>query len=95
MQVEDCDDGEDSDEGWEGDSQDSQDSGTSFSAGGDGKIDLSKLLAPAEGFLEDVEEEDPNCKSDPLYSLDLKQYLVTFLLSSVSSHTSHSTSRAT
>merc|ERR1712059_158418 len=77
-EVEDCDD-EDSDDGWEGDSQDSQDSDTSFGAGGDGKIDLSKLLAPAEGLLEDVEEEDPDCKSDPLYSLDLKQYLVTFL----------------
>ena len=26
-----------------------------------------------------MEDEDPDWKSDPLYSVDLKQYLVTFL----------------
>jgi len=79
-EVEDCEEDEDSDEGWE-DSQDSQDSDSSFSAGpsGDRKIDLSKLLAPAEEYLDEAEEEDPDCKTDPLYSVDLKQYLITFL----------------
>lgn len=72
------------DEGWE-DSQDSQDSDSSFHAtngaagSGDGKIDLSKLLAPAEEYLEDSEDEDPENRADPLYAVDLKQYLMNFL----------------
>jgi len=68
------------DEGWE-DSQDSQDSDTSFQANGhgQGKIDLSKLLAPAEDYLDEAEEDDPDSRADPLFSLDLKQYLMNFL----------------
>ncbi len=43
-------------------------------------IDLSKLLAPAEDYLDgEDEEDDPEAKVDPLNSLDLKQYLLTFL----------------
>jgi hypothetical protein len=43
-------------------------------------IDLSKLLAPAEDYLDgDEEEDDPEAKEDPLNTLDLKQYLLTFL----------------
>jgi hypothetical protein len=43
-------------------------------------IDLSKLLAPAEDYLDgEDEEDDPEAKLDPLNSLDLKQYLLTFL----------------
>jgi len=72
----DLDDESEDDEEWEGDSQDSEGSlNTSNSKG----IDLSKLLAPAEDYLEDVEEEDPDCKADPVYSLDIKQYLLNFL----------------
>lgn len=26
-----------------------------------------------------MEEEDPDCRNDPLYSIDIRQYLVTFL----------------
>jgi len=83
-EVEDVEDEEVSeDEGWE-DSQDSQDSDGSFQANGHGesnggKIDLSKLLAPAEDYLDDSEDEDPDNMDNPLYSLDLKQYLMTFL----------------
>ena len=29
--------------------------------------------------MSDIEEEDPDCKNDPLYSMDIKQYLVTYL----------------
>jgi hypothetical protein len=43
-------------------------------------IDLSKLLAPAEDYLDgEDEEDDPEAKVDPINSLDLKQYLLTFL----------------
>ena len=42
-------------------------------------MDLSKLLAPAEDYFDDAEEEDPDCKADPVYSLDIKQYLLNFL----------------
>ena len=37
-------------------------------------MDLSKLLAPAEDYFDDAEEEDPDCKADPVYSLDIKQF---------------------
>ena len=72
----DLDDESDDDEEWEGDSQDSEGSLNVSNSKG---IDLSKLLAPAEDYLEDVEEEDPDCKADPVYSLDIKQYLLNFL----------------
>lgn len=26
-----------------------------------------------------MEEEDPDCRNDPLYSIDIRQYLVTYL----------------
>lgn len=74
-EVEDCEDDNESDEGWEDDSQDSDASVPT----GDGKIDLSKLLAPAEDYLEDDEEDDLDCKNDPLFALDLKQYMLNFL----------------
>ena len=69
----------DEDEGWDEESQDSQDEGQAES-GAQG-LDLSKLLsgATSDSFLSEVEDEDPDWKSDPLYSVDLKQYLVTFL----------------
>jgi len=76
-----CDDDsdEDDDEGWEADSQDSQESGGGGRAG-DGRLDLDKLLAPAEDYLDtDLEDEDPDCKADPLYSLDMRQHLLSFL----------------
>jgi hypothetical protein len=45
-----------------------------------GTIDLSKLLAPAEDYVDgEDDEEDPDARLDPLNSLDLKQYLLTFL----------------
>ena len=44
----------DSDEGWEED--DSQESDSSFNNGEGPVLDLSKLLAPSENYLEDVEE---------------------------------------
>lgn len=45
-----------------------------------GTVDLSKLLAPAEDYLDgEDEEDDPDARLDPLNSLDLKQYLLTFL----------------
>jgi len=72
----DLDDESEDDEEWEGDSQDSE---GSINASNSKGIDLSKLLAPAEDYLEDVEEEDPDCKADPVYSLDIKQYLLNFL----------------
>jgi len=72
----DLDDESEDDDEWEGDSQDSEGSVNSSSNKG---IDLSKFLAPAEDYLEDVEEEDPDCKADPVYALDIKQYLLTFL----------------
>lgn len=62
------------DEGWDDDSQESDNSQSN-----DGGVDLSKLLSHSDSFMEDVEEEDPDCKSDPLYSIDIKQYLLTFL----------------
>jgi len=72
----DLDDESDDDDEWEGSSQDS-DTGDLNSS--NQAVDLSKLLAPAEDYLDDVEEEDPDCKADPVYSLDIKQYLLTFL----------------
>lgn len=47
-------------------------------------LDLSRLLSPGDGsggssFLEEVDEEDPDSKNDPLYSVDIRQYLLTFL----------------
>jgi len=68
-------DDEDDDEEWEGESQDSDSSLNVNSQG----INLSKLLAPAEDYFDDAEEEDPDCKADPVYSLDIKQYLLNFL----------------
>jgi hypothetical protein len=43
--------------------------------------DLGKLLDPAFNayFDDDDEEEDPDAKADPVYSLNLKQYLTEFL----------------
>ena len=42
--------------------------------------DLSKLLDPAlNAYFEDEDEEDPDAKADPMYSLNLKQYLTEFL----------------
>merc|ERR1712029_636103 len=69
-------DDESDDEEWEGDSQDSEGSLNVSNSKG---IDLSKLLAPAEDYFDDAEEEDPDCKADPVYSLDIKQYLLNFL----------------
>ena len=58
---------------------DSQESDSSLTPNGKG-MNLADLLAPAEDYLdEDVEEDDPDCKADPIYSLDMKQYLVTFI----------------
>ena len=67
----------DEDDEWEGDSQDS-DASINTSTHKQG-MDLSKLLAPAEDYFDDAEEEDPDCKADPVYSLDIKQYLLIFL----------------
>ena len=36
-------------------------------------------MAPAEDYLDDEDELDPDSKNDPLYSLDIKQYLLNFL----------------
>merc|ERR1711931_265946 len=65
---------EDEDE-WDDDSQESDTDQTS----GKQLVDLSTLLAPAEDYLDDEEEDDPDCKADPIYNLDLKQYLVNFI----------------
>jgi len=75
-EVDDDGDDDSEDEGWDDDSQESDNSQSNGATGG---IDLSQLLAPAENYMEDVEEEDPDCKSDPLYSMDIKQYLVSYL----------------
>lgn len=72
---------EEEDGDWDDDSQES-DSGHNVSGGhSNGTIELSKLLAPAEDYLdgEEDEEDDPEARGDPLNSLDLKQYLLTFL----------------
>ena len=67
--------GDEEDDEFEDDSQESDSSLTP----GKG-IDLATLLAPAEDYLDDdQEEDDPDCKADPIYSLDMKQYLVTFI----------------
>ena len=29
--------------------------------------------------MDDEDEVDPDCKNDPLYSIDIKQYLINFL----------------
>ena len=56
---------------------------SSLTCSTDTGIDLSKLLDPGrdnngyDEFLDD--EEDPDALSDPLYSINLKQYLVSFL----------------
>jgi len=67
------------DEGWDDESQDSQEEEGAPAT----TMDLSKLLqqAPSDSTrsLYDVEEEDPDCRNDPLYSIDIRQYLVTFL----------------
>jgi hypothetical protein len=66
-----------------GDEYDSQDSDAENCLNNSGGIDLSKLLDPGrdnngyDEFLDD--EEDPDALSDPLYSINLKQYLVSFL----------------
>ena len=63
----------DEEEEWDDDSQESDSSLTTNSKG----IDLASLLAPAEDYLDaEEEDDDPDCKADPLYSLDMKQYLV-------------------
>lgn len=67
---------EDDDDEFEDDSQESD---SSLTPNGKG-MNLADLLAPAEDYLdEEVEEDDPDCKADPIYSLDMKQYLVTFI----------------
>jgi len=70
-------------EGWDDDSQDSQEE---ESGGAALTLDLSRLLAGGGGgahdstrSLYDVEEEDPDCKNDPIFSVDIRQYLVNYL----------------
>ena len=70
------DSGDEDDDEWDDDSQESDSSLTN----GNKVIDLATLLAPAEDYLDDDEDEDdPDCKNDPIYSMDLKQYLVNFI----------------
>ena len=70
------DSGDEDDEEWDDDSQESDSSLTN----GAKTIDLGTLLAPAEDYLDaDDDEDDPDCKNDPVYSLDMKQYLVNYI----------------
>ena len=74
-EVDSCDEEDDDDE-FEDDSQESDCSQTAANGKG---IDLHELLAPAEDYLEEDEEEDPDSKADPIYALDMRQYLVTYI----------------
>ena len=67
----------DDEEEWDDDSQDSD---SSFSSNNKAVIDMGSLLAPAEDYHEaDEDDDDLDCKADPLYSLDMKQYLVQYI----------------
>lgn len=68
--VEDEDDLSDNEEEWE-------DEGGNTSNEG---IEISKLLDPAFAIYQDEDaEEDPDAMADPIYRLNLKQYLTGFL----------------
>ena len=85
---EDAESEDEDDEEW--DNEDSQESDSSST--NNREIDLSQLLAPAEDYLDDEDEMDPDSKNDPLYSLDIKQYLINFLREfSASPYISHFT----
>ena len=64
------------DEEWEGDSQDSKGFHNAINSN---DIDLYKLLAPAEEYLEDVLRKDSDCYADSVYSLDI-HFLTEFIL---------------
>merc|ERR1719461_970348 len=74
------------DEDEDDDDEDTTDTEDLEDGGGDnvnGKMtDLSKLLDPAySAYFEDEhdDEEDPDVRADPMYGLNLKQYLTEFL----------------
>jgi len=71
-------DEQDSDEDF--DSQEEED-GLNTSGGPKNSIDLSELLTAGSELvdLQEDEEEDPDSKQDPIYAIDLKKYLFTFL----------------
>lgn len=75
-------DDEDDDEN-SGDEWDSQDEGSDHdnSLNNSGGIDLSRLLDPNNGVNDEFqdEDEDPDAIADPLYTVNMRQYLVTFL----------------
>merc|ERR1712240_93998 len=39
-----------------------------------------KNFKPCNNYIVDLDGEDPDCKNDPIYSMDIKQYLVSYLL---------------
>ena len=48
--------------------------------GGKNGIDLSQLLSQGAEIVDiEEEEEDQDCRLDPIFSVDLKKYLFTFL----------------
>jgi len=77
--AEDSEGDEDSEEDW--DSQDEEATLNNSGAGRNGNgIELSTLLDEGAEFVDvEDEEEDPDSKMDPLYSVDLKKYLFNFL----------------
>ena len=51
-----------------------------FFTGGKNGVELSVLLDEGADLIDiDDEDEDPDAKLDPIYAIDLKKYLISFL----------------
>ena len=51
----------------------------SQSQGPMGDLNFKMITKPCNTYIDDLDGEDPDCKNDPIYSLDIKQYLVSYL----------------